>query len=159
MKTCFFVGHHDAPWFLQERLNAEVERLVRDCAVSEFVVGHYGDFDRMATIAVQAAKKRHPNLRAYRLIPYFPSGRSFPVPEYFDNTLYPEGMETVPKRYCILRANRKLIDTSDYLLAYVCHEGGNAGGMLAYAKRREKRGLLQIINLADLPGETPRARC
>lgn len=26
MKTCFFIGHHDAPLSLQERLNETVEK-------------------------------------------------------------------------------------------------------------------------------------
>lgn len=149
MKTCFFIGHRNAPSNLQERLNAEVERLVKLCDVTEFIVGYHGDFDQMATAAVQRIKKQFPEIYAYRLLSYFPDEYSPPVPEFFDDIFYPEGMETVPKRFSIERANRKVLMEANYLIAFVCRDWGNSAKLLRNARSLEKKGVLQVINLAE----------
>ena len=72
MKTCFFIGHRDAPEALRPLLDAAVERHITEYGVTEFVVGHYGRFDYMAAGAVQAAKARHPDISLVLLLPYYP---------------------------------------------------------------------------------------
>ena len=69
------------------------------------------------------------------------------LPPGFDNTFYPHGMEKVPRRLAIVRANRYMIDHADYLIAYVWHPGSNAKNLLEYAKKREKCNLIIIIEL------------
>lgn len=149
MRTCFFIGHRDAPESIQIRLTETVEALVRGHSIAECIVGYHGEFDRMATVAIQEAKKNHPELFAYRLLPYHPTECQLPVPELFDDTYYPMGLETVPRRYAIKRANRAVLEESDYLVCYVCRAGGNAAELLRHAKRMEKKGWIKIINLAE----------
>ena len=55
MSICFFIGHRDTPADVYSQIVAEVERPIL-CGVTEFVVGHYGAFDRMAARAVREAK-------------------------------------------------------------------------------------------------------
>ncbi|MBQ8038639.1 MAG: hypothetical protein IJ274_01965 [Lachnospiraceae bacterium] len=57
-------------------------------------------------------------------------------------------MENVPKRYAIGRANKQMVNNSDWLIAYVCHPASNARNLLEYAQRREEKGLIHIENLA-----------
>ena len=151
MHTCFFIGHQDAPDSIQKRLNETAEHLVSHCRVTEFIVGHYGNFDRMAVIAVQRAIQGFPEKEviAYLLEPYFPGDRQIIVPHYFEDIYYPAGMETVPKRFCIQRANQKALNSADYLVAYVCREGGNAAKLLRSAKRLERQGNMTVINIAQ----------
>ena len=59
-KSCFFIGHRDANDEIYPALLTEVERHVTERSVTDFFVGHYGSFDRMAAQAVKEAKKRHP---------------------------------------------------------------------------------------------------
>ena len=59
-------------------------------------------------------------------------------------------METVPRRYAIVKINRKMIDASDWLIAYVTHTISNSNNLLKYARRRQKKGLIRIINLDDI---------
>ena len=151
MKTCFFIGHREVPGEVQGLLDAVVERLVLEDRVSEFIVGRYGDFDRMAVCAVQKVIREHPEreVTALMLEPYFPGDRDILVPHYFDAPYYPEGLETVPRRYCIEKANQKALDMADVLVVWVCRDGGNAAKILRRGRRREKQGDLQIINLAE----------
>ena len=45
-----------------------------------------------------------------------------------------------------------MIDQSTFLISYVWHPASNAGKLLDYARTREKKGLIRIINLSDMEG-------
>ena len=147
-KTCFFIGHREAPDNLLSELSAEIERHITEYDVIDFVVGKYGRFDALAASCVKAAKKRHPVVTLTLLLPYHPYDRPIPTPPGFDGTFYPPGMETVPKRAAIVRANRYMVDHSDYLIAYAWHSASNAWGLVEYARRREERGLIRVTLLS-----------
>lgn len=91
MKTCFFIGHREAPDALLSVLAAEVERYITEYGVTDFVVGRYGHFDGMAARCVKAAKKHHPEVTLTLLLPYHPYDRPTPTPTGFDGTFYPPG--------------------------------------------------------------------
>ena len=71
-KTCFFIGHRNAPETLSPLLAEIVERHITEYGVDDFVVGHYGRFDYMAAGAVQRAKEYHPEVTLTLLLPYYP---------------------------------------------------------------------------------------
>ena len=146
MKSCFLIGHHRISDDVQKRLEEIVEQHICQYGVTCFTVGHYGEFDSMAARAVKEAKKRHPEVKLYLLLPYHPYDQPIPTPKGYDGTYYPPGMETVPKRAAIVQANRKLVTESDYLIAYLRH-GGNTRDLVEYAQKREKKGLVQITLL------------
>ena len=145
-KTCFFIGHKDAPEMLRPMLAEAVERHITQYGVTEFVVGHYGRFDYMAAGAVRKAKERHPEVTLTLLLPYYPP--SFDTSD-FDRTYYPAGLENVPKPFAIVRANEHMIRCSDYLICYNRGEIGKTRDFAELARRREKRGLIHIENLAE----------
>lgn len=142
-KSCFFIGHRNAPDSLISELDALVEQQITECGVTVFTVGKYGSFDTLAAGAVKKAKERHSNITLSLLLPYHPYDRPIKTPKGFDCTFYPPGMEDVPKRLAIVRANRYMVDTSDFLIAYAWHPG-NARELLEYAQRWEQRGLIQV---------------
>ena len=96
-KTCFFIGHRDTPDTIFPQLVDEVERHISAHGVGTFVVGHYGRFDALAARAVRDAKQRHPTVKLLLLLPYHPSERPISA-DGFDGTVYPAGMERVPRR-------------------------------------------------------------
>ena len=70
---------------------------------------------------------------------------------------YPPGMEKVPRRYAIVRANQHMVDHIDYLIAYVWHPASNARNLLEYAQKREKWGLISVTVLGrDINAFCPR---
>ena len=144
MSTCFFIGHRDAPDSLAPELDALVERHIAEYDVREFVVGRYGSFDALAASAVKRAKTRHPDVRLVYLRPYHPAERPEKTPSGFDGSFYPPGMERVPRKLAIVRANRYMVDNSDFLIAYAWHPG-NARELVEYAKKREQRGLIAVV--------------
>lgn len=147
-KSCFFIGHHDAGAELLPLLAETVERHITAYGVTDFFVGHYGSFDRMAAHAVKEAKKLHPEVRLMMVLPYHPAIRPVETPEGFDGTYYPWEDERIPKRVAIVKTNQRMVETCDYLIAYAFHFLGGSGQIVEYARKREEKGLLRVENLA-----------
>ena len=146
-RSCFFIGHREAPRDVATDLASEVRRHITELGVREFIVGHYGRFDSMAGQAVIAAKREFPYIRLLLLIPYHPAEAPVDLPEGYDGTYYPPGMESVPRRFAIVRANRYMVDHTDYLIAYAWHPASNARELVEYAEARQKRGLMQVTRI------------
>lgn len=149
MKSCFFIGHREANERLLPELITVVEQLVTDEQVSYFYVGGYGGFDRLAASAVKQVKKHHPEISLTLVLPYHPAERPKEAPCGFDGTYYPEGMENVPRRFAIVKANRIMVDISDWLVAYVRHGASNSRKILEYAQRI---GNIQIVQIGKEDG-------
>lgn len=144
MKSCFFIGHREADERLQPELADIIERLITEEQVKFFYVGGYGGFDRIVASAVRQAKRNHPETTLMLVLPYHPSERPVETPYGFDGTYYPEGMESIPRRFAIVKANEMMVNTSDWLVAYVRHGASNSRKILEYAQRR---GTIKIIQI------------
>ena len=109
-----FCGHREIANVGQVRewLNNVCIQLIDDGA-SEFFLGGYGAFDRL---------------------PYLDSALSR---EGYDETVYPP-LESVPRRYAILRRNEWMVRRSDVIVAYVLHSWGGAAKTLDYARKKKK---------------------
>ena len=147
MKTCFFIGHRDAPESIYERLLSSVERHISEYGVTDFVVGRYGNFDRLAARAVIEEKRHHADITLTLLMPYYRADADS-LPNGFDGSLFPDGLETVPKRAVILRANLYMIHHCDYLIAYDAGRIGNTRKLVSDARKIEG---LHIVNIALAP--------
>ena len=130
-------------------LDEAVERHIAEYGVTDFVVGHYGRFDTMAARAVREAKQRHPEVTLTLLIPYYPFQGLKELSQDYDATFYPPDMETVPKPYAIVRANKYMIRASDYLICYDRGQIGKTRDFVELARQRERKGLIHIENLAE----------
>ena len=51
-------------------------------------------------------------------------------------TVFPEGIETVPRRFAIEYRNKWLIEHSDIIITYVEHSFGGAAKLKALAKKK-----------------------
>ena len=133
MKQCFLFGHREADERICPSISAAVERRILEYGVGEFIVGHYGGFDRQAKRAVLRIKRDYP-VRLTLLLPYHPAPNEvFPD---FDGTLYPfDGY--VPPKAAIIRANRQMIDACACAIAYARHPDLSRD-LLDYARLRNK---------------------
>ena len=48
-----------------------------------------------------------------------------------------------------MRTNQIMVSTCDWLVCYVRHGASNSRNLLEYARRREEKDLIQIINIAE----------
>ena len=146
-KSCFFIGHRETSEGIYPVLYAAVEQHILEYGVTEFIVGHYGGFDRLATSAVKEAKHFYPEVKLTLLLPYYPAERSIPTLDGFDGTFYPPRMESVPRKAAIIRANRYVVDHVDYLIAYAWHPASNARELVEYAQKRQQKSGIQTTLL------------
>nr|WP_325256257.1 hypothetical protein [uncultured Oscillibacter sp.] len=137
-KSCFFIGHRETSEAIYPALYAVVEQHILEYGVTEFIVGHYGGFDRLAASAVKEAKRFYPEVKLILLLPYHPAERPISTPDGFDDTFYPSGMESVPRKIAIVRANRYVVDHVDYLIAFVWHPASSAKDLVEYAERHKR---------------------
>ena len=150
MPTCFYIGHREIHDSLLPLLGRTIEQHIAEYGVDKFVVGHYGAFDRMAAKMVRIAKRKYPHIRLILLLPYFPDGKATILTEDFDASFYPPDMETVPKRFAIVKANEYMIRNSEYLICYYRGLVGKTRDFVELAMRRERRGLMHVCNLAEI---------
>ena len=147
--SCFFIGHRETGGDVVPALTEAVEQHIVDYGVTDFFVGHYGGFDGLAAQVVQEARERHPEIRLTLVLPYHPAIRPISTPKGFDGTFYPWEDEKVPKRLAIIKTNQRMVDTCDYLITYAYHFLGGTGQIVEYARKREKRGQIDVENLAE----------
>ena len=147
--SCFFIGHREAGKDVIPLLAEAVEKHITEHSVTDFYVGHYGGFDRLAAQAVKEAKERHLEIRLTLVLPYHPAIRPINVPKGFDGSFYPWEDEKIPKRLAIIKTNQRMVDTCDYLITYAYHFLGGTGQIVEYARKREKRGQIHVENLAE----------
>lgn len=149
MKSCFLIGHREADERLLPRLELEIEQLITKENVHYFYVGGYGGFDGVAASAVKKAKLQYPDITLMLVLPYHPAERPIEKPPGYDGTYYPEGLEKTPRPFAIVKANQLMVDSCDWLVCYVRHGASNSRNLLDYAQRREKKGLINIKNIAE----------
>ena len=142
MSCCFF-GHKDAPSEIQESLTEEIRQLIVHHNVSTFYVGNQGNFDSMALRALRKLSEEYSVL--YRVIlAYLPENDTSLQSVLSSETVYPEGIEKVPKQYAISWRNDWMLRRSQFIIAYVLHDFGGASTFVRKATRQGKK----IINLA-----------
>ena len=142
-KVCFLFGHNTAPESLLSTLESAIEICCTELGVRQFVVGQHGDFDRLAMRALRAVKQRHDDVELSLLLHYHPAEHHIELPKDFDGSIYPEGMEAVPRRAAIVVGNRCMVRNADFLICYVRHPG-NSKDLMEYAQKQGK----VVINIA-----------
>lgn len=149
IRTCFLMGHRDVTEDVLPDLRREIERHITEYGVTEFVVGNKGAFDRLATKVLRELRIIYPGISVVLLLPYYPAVRQVDLSDSYDSTFYPPGMESVPKRFAITRANRYMVDHADYMIVYCRAPASNTRNLLNYARKRGQMGLITVSNIAD----------
>lgn len=147
-EICFLFGHRDAPDAAAPLLDAALEHHYTVLGARVFLVGSRGHFDALAAAALQRLKTRRPDVQLLLLLAYHPEKQTFSLPAGFDGSLFPEGMEKVPPRLAIIRANTAALRQAASVICWVEYPG-NTRNLLQSAEARIARGTLAVTNLAD----------
>lgn len=131
--TCTFFGHRDCPYDVGENLRSTIIDLIENKGVDRFLVGNNGNFDSLVLRVLRKCKSEFPHIDYCVTLAYIPNDRSFDCP-----TLFPEGIEAVPKKYTISYRNDYMLKQSDYVVAYITHITGGAHKFFSLAKKRGK---------------------
>ncbi len=143
-RICGFCGHGDAPARIRPQLRQAIATLIQIGKADTFYVGNHGAFDRMVAGILADLQKENPQIQYAVILAYLPGANKYNHPDKTP-TIYPEGLELVPKRFAILYRNRWIVEQSDTMIAYVTHFFGGAAQTLAYARRKG----IPILNLGE----------
>ena len=136
-KTCCFFGHREVMHNIRPRLTAIIEKLITEEGVTEFYVGNQGQFDSMVYSVLKELKAKYPQIRYTVVLAYMPDEHIKEV--YGEDTLIPDGMESVPKKFAISKRNDWMIQQSGFAVCYVYKVTGGAAKFREKTKKRKLR--------------------
>ena len=116
-KTCCFFGHREVTHNIREKLTAIIERLITEEGVTGFYVGNQGQSDSMVYSVLKELKAKYPHIRYTVVLAYMPDEHIKKV--YGEDTLFPDGMESVPKKFAISKRNDWMIQQSGFVVCYI----------------------------------------
>lgn len=142
-----FCGHSQVIFTNEEKSllrNILVDEINKN-PTSKFYLGGYGDFDGFCLRTLKDLKADFPEIELIFITPYLDKNYSkleF-AKNHYDDVIFPP-LESVPRKFAILKRNEWMVNESDLVIAYVMYSWGGATKTLKYAKRKKKT----IINLA-----------
>ena len=136
--TATFFGHKDTPKEIEPTLRSTLIDLIENKNITVFYVGNNGNFDTMVRHQLEDLSQTYPITYSV-VLAYLPTEKN----KYDDlsNTIYPEGIETVPKRFAISWRNKWMIQRSDIVVTYVTHNFGGAAQFKEMAVKQKKKVL------------------
>lgn len=148
MSICTFFGHRQCPSSIKPNLKNVLINLIEHQKVNVFYVGNQGSFDDMVYSVLRELSQQYSHITYAVVLAYLPpesKGELSQSQDYAD-TMYPEGIETVPKRFAIDWRNRWMLKQADYVVTYITHSWGGAAKYEQLARKHEKI----IYNLSNL---------
>lgn len=100
----------------------------------------------MVLRVLREAKTVYPQIEYAVALAYLPKKKEDALPP--EETLFPEGIEAVPKRFAIPWRNRWMLDRADFIICYTCHSWGGAARFVREAKRKNRR-IIELSNEID----------
>ncbi len=140
--TVTFFGHKDTPKNIEPTLQTTLIDLIENHNAAVFYVGNNGNFDTMVRRQLEDLSQTYP-ITYNVVLAYLPVKKS----EYddFTNTILPEVIETIPKRFAISYRNKWMIQQADVVVTYVTH---SFGGAAQFKEMAEKQGKT-VIELSE----------
>lgn len=140
--VCTFFGHKDTPKEIEPALRSTLIDLIENKNVNVFYVGNNGSFDTMVRRQLEDLSQLY-SITYSVVLAYLPTAKN----KYDDlsNTIFPEGLETVPKRFAISWRNKWMIQQSDIIVTYVTY---SFGGAAQFKEMAEKQGK-NVTNLSS----------
>ena len=133
--TATFFGHKDTPKQIEPTLRSTLIDLIENKNVNLLYVGNNGNFDTMVRHQLEDLSQTYPITYSV-VLAYLPTEKN--KYDNLTNTIYPEGLETVPKRFAISWRNKWMIQQSDFVVTYVTHTYGGAAQFKEMAVRQGK---------------------
>ena len=146
--TITFCGHSNCLFSDEEKekLKQLLIKETRKNPTCKFYLGGYGDFDSLCLRTLRELKTDFPDIELLFITPYI--DKNYSKLEfskyYYDDVIFPP-LESVPRKFAILKRNEWMVDSADLVIAYVKYSWGGASKTLEYAKRKKKK----IINIAQ----------
>ena len=130
--VCTFFGHRDASDSLTDELRKTLIELLETGNVDVFYIGNSGNFDRLVSSVLYELSSEN-SFTCQIVLSYLPEQER----EFNFDTILPEGIEDVPRRFAISYRNQWMIEHSDMVVTYVKR---NYGGVHQFKELAKKKG-------------------
>ena len=150
--TVAFFGHRyiDNPLKVEELLEDQIIKLIKEKEYVDFLVGRNGEFDQCVSSTVLRVQKnvRDDNSALVLVLPYATSeylNNEESFHEYYTDVEISYAASVAHPKSAIQIRNREMVDRSDFIICYIEEKHGGAYRTIQYAKKQRK----SIINLAE----------
>ncbi len=137
MLTCTFFGHKDTPKEIEPILRSTLVYLIENKNVLKFYVGNHGNFDYMVKNCLIELKQFY-SIDYAVVLAYLPGSKYATEEKRLADTILPNGIETVPRKFAINYRNKWMIEHADYVVTYVKYTIGGAAQFKEIAERKNK---------------------
>ena len=148
MTTCCFTGHRNLPYDEHEQilsvLTKKIEELI-STGIAVFINGGALGFDTLSALAVLGLKSKYPNIKLKIYAPHDEQSLRWSednkrVYRYILSRA-DEVKFLAPYNYpgCMHERNRRMVDDSDCVIAYVKKSSGGSYYTAAYAESKDKK--------------------
>ena len=141
---CSFFGHRK----VNENIYRDLEEEIRSIIIYTneeivFYVGNKGSFDFIVQIILKNMIGEYPGIKAYVVLDGLPNEREKDLPL---ETIVPEGIEEIPKRFAMSFRNKWMIEKCDIAIVFCTDCASNTRKHIDMLKKKRKA----IINIADV---------
>ena len=142
-----FCGHSD--FLFNDDIKEQLKNILKNEIIKnptcKFYLGGYGDFDGLCLRTLKYLKADFPEIELIFITPYLDKNYSkLEFAKYhYDDIVFPP-LESVPRKFAILKRNEWMVEEADLVIAYVKYSWGGAAKTLEYAKRKK----VPIINIS-----------
>ena len=136
---CTFFGHRDTSEKIIFELKKTIENLISN-GVTQFYVGNNGNYDLFVQNILSNIKSENNEIDFKIVLSYLDEKA---LTNNQDATIFPEGLEKVPKRYAISKRNDWLISNSNIAIIYSTNTFSNSFKLSQKAIKKK----LTVINL------------
>ncbi len=116
MKTCTFFGQRFVSKRAEEDVRIAIARLIEKDSVELFLVGKEGAFNKMVQRLLRELEGIYPHIR-YGVV--FACRCKKDKSPHSKNTIFPKGLENVPRKYAVAYRNQWMIQRSDCAVVYI----------------------------------------
>lgn len=141
--TCTFFGHRYVPQKIEPTLRSTLIDLIENHGVDLFYVGNHGEFDAMVRRVLRELSARY-SIKYYVVLAYMPEKQYEDRMEDYSDTILPEGIETVIKRFSINYRNKWMIERADIVVTYVVRDAGSGAAKFKKLAERERKKVIEL---------------
>ena len=141
--VCTFFGHRKIYNVkeIEPTLRSALVELIENYGVKTFYVGNHGGFDSMVQRVLKELSENYP-IAYYIALAYLPE--KAPKEPYRLETILPEGIEAVPKRFAISYRNKWMIERSDFVVTYVTHDNGSGAAQFKALAEKSHKTVIEL---------------
>ncbi|MBO5907835.1 MAG: hypothetical protein J6Q85_06775 [Clostridia bacterium] len=135
---------------LEEAMTPVIEEVISNHSYVSFLIGRNGEFDEYAASVIKRVRrtKGEKTTDITLVLPYSVADIKY-YESYYDSVIIPESLFSAHPKAKIELRNRYMVETADFVIAYVERNVGGAYRALKYAKKLKK----QTVNLKNVENQ------